>query len=89
MTVDEFHRLLMAPELIVLDVAEAALVAVQRALVLEHPLIKNPACDDDPTVRRRAREVLRSSARLLRALRVYRGVILTVLQEADANHYPF
>jgi hypothetical protein len=89
MTVEEFRRLLMAPELIVLDVAGAALLAVERALVLEHPLIKNPACDDDPIVRRRAREVLRSSARLLRVLRVYRGVVLTILQEADPDDYPF
>jgi len=42
MTVEEFRRLLFAPELIVLDVADAALTALERALVLEHPLVKNP-----------------------------------------------
>ena len=32
MTVDEFRNLLIAPELIVLDVADAALLALERAL---------------------------------------------------------
>jgi hypothetical protein len=83
MTVDEFRRLLFAPELIVLDVADAALTALERALVLEHPLVKNPASDDDPLVRRRARHVLRAAARLLRALRSYRAVVLTILRDHE------
>ncbi len=89
MTVDEFRRLLFAPELIVLDLADAALIALERALLLEHPLVLNPACDDDPLVRRRARVVLRSAARLLRALRVYRGVVLAILREAETEDDPF
>ncbi len=89
MTVDEFRRLLFAPEIIVLDVADAALLALQRALVLEHPLVDNPASDDDPLVRRRARDVLRSAHRLLRALRAYRGVVLTILREAETEQDPF
>ena len=39
MTVEEFRRLLFAPEIIVLDVADAALRALERALILEHPLV--------------------------------------------------
>jgi hypothetical protein len=89
MTVDEFHRLLIAPEIIVLDVADAALLALERALVLEHPLVESPASGDDPPVRRRARHVLRSAARLLRALRAYRAVVLTILQEAEVVDDPF
>lgn len=89
MTVDEFHRLLIAPEIIVLDVADAALLALERALVLEHPLLHNPASDDDSLVRRRARNVLRSAARLLRALRAYRAVVLDVLREAEFVDDPF
>jgi hypothetical protein len=89
MTVDEFRRLLIAPEIIVLDVADAARLALQRALVLEHPLVHNPASDDDPLVRRRARDVLRAAARLLRALRVYRGVVLAILREAETDQDPF
>jgi hypothetical protein len=83
MTVDEFRRLLAAPELIVLDVTDAALLALERALVLEHPLVKDPASDDDPLVRRRARRVLRAAARLLRELRSYRTVVLNILREDD------
>ncbi len=89
MTVDEFRRLLFAPEIIVLDVADAALLALQRALVLEHPLVDNTASDDDPPVRRRARHVLRAAARLLRALRAYRRVVLAVLREAETDQDPF
>jgi hypothetical protein len=89
MTVDEFHRLLIAPEIIVLDVADAALLALERALVLEHPLVESPASHDDPPVRRRARHVLRSAARLLRALRAYRAVVLTILREAEFVDDPF
>jgi hypothetical protein len=89
MTVDEFHRLLIAPEIIVLDVADAALLALERALVLEHPLVESPASDDDPPVRRRARHVLRSAARLLRALRAYRALVLTILREAEVVDDPF
>jgi hypothetical protein len=89
MTVDEFHRLLIAPELIVLDVTDAVLVALERALVLEHPLIESPASDHDPLVQRRARDVLRSAARLLRALRAYRAVVHNILREAVFVDDPF
>ena len=89
MTVDEFRRLLFAPEIIILDVADAALLALERALILEHPLVHDPASDDDPLVRRRARDVLRSAARLLRDLRNYRGVVLSFLRDADLQDHPF
>jgi hypothetical protein len=89
MTVDELHRLLIAPELIVLDVADAVLLALERSLVLEHPLIEGPASDDDHLVQRRARNVLRAAARLLRALRAYRAVVHNILREAQFVDDPF
>lgn len=89
MTVEEFRRLLIAPEIIVLDVADAALLALERALVLEHPLVHDTASDDDPPVRRQARVVLRSASRLVRALRAYRSVVLAILREADFPDDPF
>jgi hypothetical protein len=89
MTVEELRRLLIAPEIIVLDVVAAALLALERALVLEHPLVHDSASDDDPPVRRRARVVLRSAARLRRTLRAYRAVVRDILREADDDHHPF
>jgi hypothetical protein len=89
MTVDELRRLLIAPEIIVLDVTCAALVALERALLLEHPLLQAPPTPDDPVVRQRARAVLRRAARLRRELRVYRGVVETILREADQDDTPF
>ncbi len=89
MTVEEFRRLLFAPEIIVLDVADAALRALERALILEHPLVRDPASDDEPRVRRRARAVLRHAARLQLALRRYRSDVRLILSEADVEHDPF
>ena len=37
MTPRQLHHLLIAPELIVVDLVEAALVALERALLVEHP----------------------------------------------------
>lgn len=83
MTVDHLRRLLIAPEIIVLDVTVASLVALERALLLEHPLLNAPPSSDDPNVRARARAILRRAYRLRRALRVYRGVVDTIAREAD------
>jgi hypothetical protein len=56
MTVDELRRLLIASEIVVLDVVLAALRALERALLLEHPLPHDPGADDDPLIRQRARD---------------------------------
>lgn len=85
MTVDQLRRLLIAPEIIVLDVTVASLVALERALLLEHPLLDAPSSSDDPPVRARARTILRCASRLRRALRVYRGVVDAILREADQD----
>ncbi len=89
MTVDEFRRLLIAPEIIVLDVAHASLRALERALLLEHPLLHAPHAADDPLVRQRARSVLRRASRLRQALRAYRGVVDAILRQADLDDAPF
>jgi hypothetical protein len=81
MTVDELRRLLVAPEIIVLDLALASLHALERALLLEHPLLEAPPSVDDPLVRQRARAVLRRASRLRRDIRVYRGVVETILRD--------
>jgi hypothetical protein len=89
MTVDELRRLLIAPEIIVLDVVLAGLRALECALLLEHPLVEAPPSADDPPVRQRARCVLQGAARLRRDLRVYRGGVETILRQADLDDVPF
>jgi hypothetical protein len=85
MTVDELRRLLIAPEIIVLDLALASLRALERALLLEHPLLEAPPSADDPLVRQRARAVLRRAHRLRRDIGVYRGVVETILRDGQRD----
>ena len=68
------HRLLLAPETLVLDLAEAALLALERAIRLEHPRLDSDPVED-PEVRMRARALLRPAARLRRSLRSYRRAL--------------
>lgn len=90
MTPGDLHRLLIAPELIVLDVADAALVALDRALHLEHPLVDASPCCDDPLIRRRARAILLPTATLRRALRAYRrSADRIILQRSQRSDLPF
>ena len=83
MTVDQLRRLLIAPEILVIDVTVASLVALERALLLEHPLLNAPPSADDPVVRARARALLRRASRLRRDLRLYRGVVHAIASEVD------
>jgi hypothetical protein len=89
MTPRQLHQLLVAPEIIVVDLADAALVALQRALRLEHPLLDAPPPTEHPPVRRRARAILCHAQRLRRALRDYRRVVRDVLRDADQPDSPF
>jgi hypothetical protein len=90
MTPDQTHRLLIAPELIVLDLADAALLALDHALHLEHPLVDASPSDDDPLIRRRARAILQPAAALRRALRAYRRTAdRIILRKSQRNDLPF
>ena len=88
MKVDELRRLLIAPEIIVVDIADAALLALRRALLLEHPTLGD-ASADKCAVRRRAAVVLRAAARLHDALRAYRKAVDTVLDDDESDNLPF
>jgi hypothetical protein len=83
MTLHQLHRLLAAPEIIVVDLLDSALTALHLALLVEHPLLDGPPTVDDPAVRRRAHAVLRSALRLRRALRAYRRTVDRVLSQPD------
>lgn len=89
MTVEELRRLLIAPELIVVDIADAALVALRRALLVEHPTLGDAASVDDCQVRRRAAVVLHSAARLQRALRAYHAAVDAALDDHPSDDLPF
>ena len=82
MTVDQLRRLLIAPEIIVVDLAEAALFALRRAILLEHPTVTELPDADHSVVLRRAAVVLHQTARLRRALRAYRRAVDRVLDGA-------
>jgi len=89
MTPGQLHRLLIAPEMIVVDAVRAALFALERAILVEHPLIDVEPAHDDTPVQRRARAVLHAAQQLRRALRRYRTVVQRVMREARANDLPF
>jgi hypothetical protein len=90
MTAGELHRLLIAPELVVVDLAGHALSALRLALLVEHPLLDDDlAAPDDPPVQRRARRLLRIALRLRRALDDYRREVERVLHERPRDDMPF
>ncbi len=89
MTPQQFHRLLAAPEIIVVDLLDSALAALRLALLAEHPLIDDPLSENDPPVQRRARAALRSARHLQRALRHYRRAVDQVLNQPDEPQLPF
>jgi len=89
MTAEEFHRLLIAPELIVLDLVDAALVALERALLVEHPLVGAPPPTEHPPIRRHAAHVLRRAMQLRHELRRYRSVANGILREERLPDLPF
>jgi hypothetical protein len=82
-------RLLLAPELIVIELVDAALVALERALHVEHPLVDAPPPTEHPPVRRLASSVLRHAERLRGSLRAYRRVVNDVLRDVEHGDSPF
>jgi len=89
MTPRQFHRLLVAPEMIVVDLAESALLALDRALRVEHPLVDAPPPTDHPPVRRHARAVLRHADQLRLVLRRYRDVVHAIVRDDHDRDLPF
>ena len=90
MTSAQLHRLLIAPEIIVVDLADHALHALALALLAEHPLIDDDsAAHDDAPVQRRARALLRRARALRRALDDYRSHVQRVLRQPDEPDLPF
>lgn len=89
MTAAELRRLVQAPELIVVDLAIAALEALRRGILLAHPTVSELPRPGDAPVLRRAAIVLRSVARLRRQLRAYRRAVDRVADKEAFDHLPF
>jgi hypothetical protein len=90
MTSEDLHRLLCAPEIVVVDLVDSALRALRLALLAEHPFADDPlATPDDPPIRRRARAILTIAARLRRALQDYRREVDHVLRDLRNDDIPF
>jgi len=85
MTPEELRRLLIAPEIIVVDLTDAALAALRRALLVEHPTLGEFPSDEQSGVRRRAALLLHAAARLHRALDAYRCAVEPVLHELPSD----
>ncbi len=86
MTADELRRLLNAPEIVVVDLVDATLDALRRALFAEHPLLDDDThAFDDPPVRDRARAILRQAERLQCALTLYRRAVDDVLADTERD----
>jgi hypothetical protein len=90
MTADELRRLLVAPELVVVDLLDHALEALRLAMLAEYPLLDDElAAHDDPPVQRRARALLHHAQRLHRALGAYRREVDAALREDAQKDLPF
>jgi hypothetical protein len=90
MSPGERGRLLAARELVVVDLADAALVALLTALALEHSTLEHPPFSGGPPTLRRARTVLRLAQRLRNTLERYRcAVDAAVVIESNDDDIPF
>jgi hypothetical protein len=90
MTVDELRRLLVAPEIVVVDLLRHALHALRLALLAEHPALANDLdAADDPPIQARARALLRNATRLRRALHAYRRAVYRLPHAPADDDLPF
>jgi hypothetical protein len=81
--------LLAARELVVVDLTDAALVALLTALELEHPTLEHPPFSGGPPTLRRARTVIRLAQRLRDTLDRYRRAVDAALVEPTDDDIPF
>lgn len=86
MTSVDLARLVVAPEIVVIDLADAALDALHRALLAQHPMIVGEPRADQPLIRRRATRILRRAERLQRALDAYRAAAEEILDDLPSRH---
>jgi hypothetical protein len=84
------RRLLVAPELFVVDLADANVRALLRAIRVEHPdLRRDPLPGDCPALLRRARAILQPARDLRRALADYRRAVDELVDDLQRDDLPF
>lgn len=79
----DLTRLLVAPELIVIDVTLSALLALDRALHVEHLFLDQH--HDEHETHRHVRAIRRASESLRGALEAYRVAVDDLIE--DARHH--
>lgn len=83
------RRLLTAPELAVVDLADVALRALLRAIDVEHPALDEEPRSDEAPVRYRARALVRPARRLRRAIAAYRRAVDQLVDDLHCDDMPF
>ena len=89
MTRDERARLYAARELVVVDLHDHALAALDVALALEHPALEQPPATPAPVTLRRARALVRASRLLRDELTRYRAAVDDSLAAPEFEDLPF
>jgi hypothetical protein len=89
MTPRDRGRLLAARELVVLDLADAALAALIVALELEHPTLAELSSSRAPPTLARARTLVRIARRLHHDLDLYRLAVDHALDDNARDDLPF
>jgi hypothetical protein len=77
--------LFFAPEIIVADLADAALNALEHALRREHPRL-DALFANQPPVRRHASAILIHAEHLRAALRAYRRIVTRQRRQAEQDN---
>jgi hypothetical protein len=79
----------MAPELAVVDLADACLRALLHAIDLEHPRLDEEPSAHEAPVRYRARALARRARRLRREIAAYRVALDRFIDDLGRDELPF
>lgn len=89
MTRDELHLLCVAPEIVIVDLADVALDSLYRALLVQHPALEAVPLPTDSRVHHAARDILLPLHSLRRAVRRYRRVTERLALDLRRDDLPF
>lgn len=89
MTPSARGRLLAAPEIMIVDLADDTLGALILALEVEHPSLDTPPFRGAPPTLRRARALVGLASRLRAELELYRHAVDVALDDHAGDDLPF